>query len=60
MGIAEPHASWGNMLREASNVRFLTDFPWIVTPGFFIFLTVMAYNFVGDGVRDATDPRALS
>lgn len=59
MGIQEPQASWGNMLRDAQNVRFLTDFPWIVLPGFFIFATVMAYNFVGDGLRDATDPRAL-
>ena len=59
MGIQEPYASWGNMLRDAQNVRFLTDFPWIVAPGFFIFVTVMAYNFVGDGLRDATDPRAL-
>ncbi len=59
MGIQEPQASWGNMLRDAQNVRFLTDFSWIVLPGFFIFATVMAYNFVGDGLRDATDPRAL-
>lgn len=59
MGIQEPQASWGNMLRDAQNVRFLTDFPWIVIPGFFIFITVMAYNFVGDGLRDATDPRGL-
>ena len=59
VGITEPQASWGNMLHQANNVRFLTDFPWIVTPGFFIFVTVMAWNFVGDGLRDATDPRAL-
>ena len=59
MGIQEPQASWGNMLRDAQNVRFLTDFPWIVIPGLFILVTVMAYNFVGDGLRDATDPRAL-
>jgi len=59
MGIAEPYASWGNMLQEASNVRFLTDFPWIVTPGFFILATVMAYNVVGEALRDATDPRSL-
>ena len=59
MGIQEPQASWGNMLRDAQNVRFITDFSWIVLPGVFIFMTVMAYNFVGDGLRDATDPRAL-
>lgn len=59
VGIAEPHASWGNMLHDANNVRLLSDFPWIVTPGLFILLTVMAFNFVGDGLRDATDPRGL-
>ncbi|MGK0357973.1 MAG: peptide/nickel transport system permease protein [Bradymonadia bacterium] len=59
VGIQEPDASWGNMLRDAQNVRYLTDYPWVVMPGFFIFLAVMAYNFLGDGLRDAADPRAL-
>jgi peptide/nickel transport system permease protein len=59
VGIQEPEASWGNMLRDAQNVRFLTDYKWVITPGFFIFLAVMAFNFVGDGLRDAADPRAL-
>lgn len=59
VGIQEPDASWGNMLRDAQNVRFLTDYPWVVTPGFFIFFAVMAFNFLGDGLRDAADPRSL-
>ncbi|MEZ4471315.1 MAG: ABC transporter permease [bacterium] len=59
VGIQEPEASWGNMLRDAQDVRNLTDFPWVVVPGFFIFLAVMAFNFLGDGLRDAADPRAL-
>ncbi len=59
VGIQEPEASWGNMLRDAQNVRYLTDYKWVVTPGFFIFLAVMAFNFLGDGLRDAADPRAL-
>jgi peptide/nickel transport system permease protein len=58
MGIQEPEASWGNMLRDAQNVRALTDYPWVVVPGFFIFAAVMAFNFLGDGLRDAADPRA--
>ena len=59
VGIQEPDASWGNMLRAAQNVRYLTDYGWVVTPGFFIFVAVMAFNFLGDGLRDAADPRSL-
>lgn len=59
VGIEEPQASWGNMLNEAQNIRALVDFPWLLIPGFFIFITVFAFNFFGDGVRDALDPRYL-
>ncbi|MEZ4432693.1 MAG: ABC transporter permease [bacterium] len=59
VGIQEPEASWGNMLREAQNVTYLTDYRWVVTPGYFIFVAVMAFNFLGDGLRDAADPRSL-
>ncbi|HEX3230330.1 MAG TPA: peptide ABC transporter permease, partial [Pyrinomonadaceae bacterium] len=60
VGIQEPEASWGNMLVAAQNNRYLTDFPWVLIPGVFIFLAVMAWNFLGDGLRDAADPRTLS
>ena len=56
VGIAEPVASWGNMLQQAQSVRVLTSFPWILAPGYVIFLTVLAFNFLGDGLRDAADP----
>ena len=59
VGIQEPEASWGNMLTAAQNQRYLSDFPWVLTPGVFIFVTVMAWNFLGDGLRDATDPRTI-
>lgn len=59
VGIQEPEASWGNMLSAAQNVRYLNDYPWIVTSGFFIFFAVLAFNFFGDGLRDAADPRTL-
>ena len=59
VGIAEPVASWGNMLKQAQSVRVLTSFPWILTPGYMIFLTVLAFNFLGDGLRDALDPRKI-
>ncbi len=60
VGIQEPEASWGNMLRDAQNISFLTDFTWILTPGVFIFVAVMAWNVLGDGLRDAADPRTLA
>lgn len=60
VGIQEPEASWGNMLAAAQSNRILNDFPWVLIPGAFIFLAVMAWNFLGDGLRDAADPRTLS
>jgi peptide/nickel transport system permease protein len=57
LGIQEPDASWGNLLAEAQNVQNLTRYPWILTPGVFIFLTVMSFNFIGDHLRDVLDPR---
>jgi peptide/nickel transport system permease protein len=60
VGIQHPEASWGNMLIDANNSRYLNDFPWVLIPGIFIFIAVMAWNFLGDGLRDAADPRTLS
>jgi len=59
VGIAEPVASWGNMLKQAQSVRVLTSFSWILAPGYVIFITVLAFNFLGDGLRDAFDPRKI-
>ncbi|MBD3316844.1 MAG: ABC transporter permease subunit [Chitinivibrionales bacterium] len=58
LGIQDPHASWGNMLSDAMNVADIKFHPWILLPGFFIFITVMAFNFLGDGLRDVFDPKA--
>ncbi|HKG22774.1 MAG TPA: ABC transporter permease [Blastocatellia bacterium] len=60
IGIQEPDPSWGNMLSAAQNVALLTNFTWILVPGVFIFVAVMAWNFLGDGLRDASDPRTLN
>jgi peptide/nickel transport system permease protein len=58
VGVQPPAASWGNMLNAARSQRVLTSFPWmLLAPGTAIFLTVMAFNFFGDGLRDALDPR---
>ncbi|MBN3038444.1 MAG: ABC transporter permease [Candidatus Omnitrophica bacterium] len=56
LGIQDPHASWGNLLSEAMGIAQIQFHPWILIPGFFIFITVMAFNFLGDGLRDAFDP----
>jgi peptide/nickel transport system permease protein len=58
-GIQEPVASWGNMLREAQSAPVLRAFPWVLWPGVFIFVTVLAFNFLGDGLRDALDPKRV-
>ena len=57
LGIQEPYPSWGNMLTAAQSVRVLTTAPWILIPGLFISITIICFNFLGDGLRDALDPR---
>ncbi len=56
-GVREPCASWGNLLSAGTNLPNLINAPWLLFPGLFIVLTVVAYNFLGDGLRDAFDPR---
>ncbi len=57
VGIQEPYASWGNMLSDAMNIGEIKFHPWVLIPGLFIFVSIMAFNFLGDGLRDAFDPR---
>jgi peptide/nickel transport system permease protein len=58
VGVGAPYASWGNMVSAVNDAEIMRSFPhaWIA-PGVLILLTVLAFNFVGDGLRDATDPR---
>lgn len=57
-GVSQPTPTWGNMLSEAQNMGVLTRMPWLwLPPGLMIFLTVLSINFMGDGLRDALDPR---
>jgi peptide/nickel transport system permease protein len=46
----------GVLLSEAQNIHTLGLAPWLLLPGIFIIITVLAFNFVGDGLRDAADP----
>ena len=58
LGIQPPTATWGNMLKNALDQIF--DAPWTaILPGFMIFLTVLSINYIGDGLRDAFDPRKV-
>jgi peptide/nickel transport system permease protein len=56
LGIQDPFASWGNMLSDAMSIVRIHFAPWILWPAFFIFLSVVCFNVVGDALRDALDP----
>lgn len=59
LGVPPPAASWGNMLNAARSTAVLEQFPWQwLFPGAALVLAVLAINFIGDGLRDAFDPRA--
>ena len=58
LGVRPPQASWGGMLNEAQSITVLEGLPWLwLPPGIAIAATVLTINFVGDGLRDAFDPR---
>jgi len=58
LGIMEPQSSWGLMLAAAKNYGTVQNAPWLLVPGFAIFIAIMAWYFFGDGIRDAVDPKS--
>jgi peptide/nickel transport system permease protein len=56
IGLRQPVISWGVLLQEAQNVRTIAMTPWLLLPGLFVVITVLCFNFMGDGLRDAADP----
>jgi len=56
LGLRPPVVSWGVLLMEAQNIRTVALHPWLLIPGLFVILTVLTFNFLGDGLRDAADP----
>ena len=56
LGLRPPVVSWGVMLQQATNVRVVSSYPWLMWPAVFVILTVLGFNFMGDGLRDAADP----
>jgi peptide/nickel transport system permease protein len=60
LGIQEPASSWGNLLAQAMDPQNIEHYPWVLIPGIFISVAVMAFNFLGDHLRDRLDPANLA
>jgi peptide/nickel transport system permease protein len=58
LGLRAPITSWGVLLTEAQNINAVVLYPWLLTPVVMVVVTVLAFNFLGDGLRDAADPYA--
>ena len=58
LGIQQPDASWGNMLKEAQEYVNIIYRPWLLAPGFLIFIAVLSFNLIGDTIRDILDPKS--
>ncbi len=58
LGLRPPIVSWGVMLQETLNLQVVANYPWMLLPVISIIITVLAFNFLGDGLRDAADPYA--
>jgi len=56
LGIRPPAVSWGTLMQNAQNIRTIALHPWLFIPAVFVILVVLAFNFIGDGLRDAADP----
>lgn len=56
LGLRPPITSWGVLLTEAQNINVVALYPWLLTPAIPVILVVLAFNFLGDGLRDAADP----
>ena len=56
LGLQPPLTSWGVLLQEAQNIQSIALYPWVFTPAIFIAVSILAFNFLGDGMRDAADP----
>ena len=56
LGMRPPAVSWGTLLEGAQNISNIALRPWMLTPALFVIVTVLMFNFVGDGLRDAADP----
>ena len=60
LGLREPTISWGIILQDAQNLNSIILYPWLFTPVIVLLITVLAFNFLGDGLRDAADPYSIN
>jgi len=56
LGLQAPAVSWGVLLQDAQSVSVVANAPWLLLPGMAVVVAVVAFNFVGDGLRDSADP----
>jgi len=58
LGMQPPAISWGILLQQAQDLNALANYPWVLIPCLFVLISVLMFNFLGDGLRDAADPYA--
>lgn len=56
LGLRPPVVSWGTLLKDAQKVQIVAFNPWLLIPALFVIIAILAFNFLGDGLRDAADP----
>ena len=56
IGLRPPVVSWGVLLQGAQNIHSIVEYTWTLIPATFVIVIVLAFNFLGDGLRDAADP----
>ena len=56
LGILPPETSWGALLQDAQQITMIANYPWYLIPCLFVIVSVLLFNFIGDGIRDAADP----
>jgi peptide/nickel transport system permease protein len=59
LGLRPPMTSWGVLLQETQNLQSLVLYPWVMTPAIVIVIVILAFSFLGDGLRDASDPYTI-
>jgi peptide/nickel transport system permease protein len=59
LGLRPPALSWGVMLQQAQNIQTVAQTPWMLLPVVPVVLAILAFNFLGDGLRDAADPYGI-
>jgi peptide/nickel transport system permease protein len=59
LGMRQPAISWGVLLKEGQNVQSVALAPWVLMPGLLVIVSILAFNFLGDGLRDAADPYSV-